>query len=81
MRTGRLQTKFKSSVFSSTQKLLVALALSGSGLAARAADSSVNETSATEVAITQRWLLLGWMALLLMIAGFYVRRSPPGTKS
>ena len=80
MRTCRLQTKFKSVVFSSTQKLLLALVPSGLCLAAFAADSSATETPATEVAITQRWLLLAWMAVLLMIAGFYIRHHPPGTK-
>lgn len=81
MRTGRLPTKFKSRVFSSAQKLLLALAVSGLGLAARAAESTVPETPAAEAARTQRWLLLAWMAVLLVIAGFYVWRSPPGTKS
>jgi hypothetical protein len=80
MRTGCFQTKFKSSVFTSAGKLFPVLAFLFSCLAALAADPSVPETPAAEAAPTQRWLLLALMALLLIIAGFYVRRSPPGTK-
>jgi len=65
-------------MFSSAQKWLLALALSGLSSAALAADPSVPETHAAQAARTQRWLLLAWMALLLIIAGYYVRHSPPG---
>lgn len=64
--------------FSSAGKCLLALSLLGSCLGALAADPSVTETAASEIARTQRWLLLGWMALLLIIAGIYLRHGPTG---
>jgi hypothetical protein len=78
MQPRAFQFPTKAGFMCQTKRVALAAIFLFSRLLALAADPSVSETPAAEAARTQRWLLLAWMALLLIIAGYYVRHSPPG---